>query len=78
MPTTLSATESVVLRGGLAVPLAAVQLLWGLEERGFRLAIEGEALVVAPRSQLTRDDDQAIRAHRDELIELIKYCEAIQ
>jgi hypothetical protein len=67
-----------VLRGGLTVPRAAIQLLWSLEDRGFTLCSEDGRLVVAPRSRLTVDDDRAIRRHRDELLRLIAYAETIQ
>jgi hypothetical protein len=80
MPTTLPATkaETVVIRGGLSVPLAALRVLWDLEARGFTLTAADDGLIIAPRSRLTADDDRAIRRHRDELIALLRYCETIQ
>jgi hypothetical protein len=72
-------TESViVLRGGLTVPLGALQVLWDLEARGFDISEDAGMLVVAPKSRITADDDQAIREHRDELLTLVKYSEDIQ
>jgi hypothetical protein len=58
------------------VPLAALQVLWDLEGRGFyvRLADDG-GLLVSPKREITPADDQAIRQHRDELVALVKYCE---
>ena len=69
---------AVVLRGGLSVPLPALQALWDLEARGFRVQVDGHELVVFPGSQLTPSDRAAIRVHRDLLIELVRYCEAVQ
>ena len=63
----------VVLHGGLSVPLAALQVLWNLENRGFTLRVDDGALIVSPRSQLTPEDDQAIRRHRNPLIALVRY-----
>lgn len=39
MPTT-TASEVVVLRGGLSVPLPALQLLWCLEDRGLLIRLD--------------------------------------
>ena len=41
-------SELVALRGGLAVPVEALRILWTLEERAFdvRLAHDGALLVV--------------------------------
>ena len=76
MATTARASELVALRGGLAVPVAALRVLWGLEERDFavRLAEDG-VLLVAPGSKLTTEDRQAIAHHREALRELVAYCE---
>lgn len=74
--TTMSVTETVILRGGLSVPLPALRLLWDLEERGFHVRkAEDGALLVSPRSQLTPDDDQAIRTYKDEIKLLVAYVE---
>jgi hypothetical protein len=71
MPATETAT--VVLTGGLSVPLAALQLLWRLENNGFTVRLDNGSLVVSPRSQLTADDDRVIRQHRDQLVALVRY-----
>ncbi|HXG57072.1 MAG TPA: hypothetical protein VNJ03_16970 [Vicinamibacterales bacterium] len=77
--TTASATELVTLTGGLCVPLPSLQLLWSLEDRGFRITVDTDGyLVISPRSRLTTEDDQAIRQHRDVLIALVRHCEAVQ
>ena len=52
-------------------------MLWSLEERDFdvRLADDGR-LRVAPGSALTAADRAAIRDHHDELVTLVKLCDA--
>ena len=54
---TVPVSELVALRGGHAVPVLALRILWSLEERDFdiRLADDG-ALLVVPGSRLTTDD----------------------
>ena len=39
---------------------------------------EDSMLGVSPRSKITAADDIAIRQHRDELLELVRYCETVQ
>ena len=80
MATTTSAPELVVLRGGLAVPRSAFDLLNDLERRGFDVRIDTSdgAVVCRPGRLLTDDDKRAIRALRDPLKALISYCEAVQ
>jgi hypothetical protein len=71
--TTTSGTETVVLRGGLVVPLATLHLLWDMEARGLRLRLAQDgALVVSPKFCITALDDAAIRDHRAELVALVK------
>jgi hypothetical protein len=70
--------EIVVLGGGLAVPEAALEVLWQLEARGFALAATEDGLRVSPGSRLTAADAAAIRAHRDELLRLVRFCERVQ
>lgn len=80
MLSTTAAPETVItLKNGFAVSLPALQVLWDLEARAFslRLADDG-GLVVSPRGRITPEDDRAIRAHRDELLALVRYCEAVQ
>ena len=77
MPTT--EMQPVLLRGGLSVPLSALRVLWALEDRGFHVRLDSDdgGLVVSPRSRLSDDDDRAIRSHRDELIQLVRYGDGI-
>ncbi|MBA3638419.1 MAG: hypothetical protein M3451_09640 [Chloroflexota bacterium] len=71
--------ELVMLQPGCYVPLVALQLLWRLEDAGFRidLTVDGR-LRIGPRSRLTTADDQSIRQHRDVLVALVRHCETVQ
>jgi hypothetical protein len=66
--------ETVVLRGGTSVRLAALRVLWDLEAPGFSLAVTEGWLRVSPTARITPSDDAAIRRHRDELLTLVHYC----
>ena len=72
------ATDTVVLRGGLAVPLRALRLCWDLEARGLKLEPDGEGFRVSPASRITPAEDAALRTYRDAVIAIVKYCETIQ
>jgi len=75
----MGASETVTLTPGLTVTLDALRLGWNLEARGFTLqpAPDGR-LQVQPHQRLTPEDVTAIRAHRDELLVLVKMVERIQ
>lgn len=46
--------EFLTLRDGLEVPVPALQLLWNLENSGFRLRVgDNSALLVAPHGNLS-------------------------
>ena len=76
---TNSETELVSLRGGLAVPLAALQLLWALEDRGMTVTLNGRGvLLVGPRRELTAEDREQIREHKDTLKALVAYVELVE
>ena len=75
MPTTPSASEAVTLKGGMVVRLTALQLLWRLEARGLNLEREGNQLAVSPRQFVTEGDRRDISEHRDELLQLVDYCD---
>ena len=78
MTATLPVSELVALRGGVAVPVEALRILWLLEERHFdvRLA-DDDALLVAPASKLTVTDRATIRRHRDDIRRLVRYCDEV-
>jgi hypothetical protein len=68
------ATAFVVLKGGLSVPLEALQLAWALEDRGATFAVDGQDLVVdGPRGFLTDEDRTAIRQWRTVLKAIASY-----
>lgn len=72
----MSASDFVYLRGGLTVPLPALQVLWSLEDRGVRLMLEGEDGIIArPRTLLTDQDRVDIRHWRSHVIAVLRYCE---
>ncbi len=76
MTTTSPVSELVSLRGGLVVPVEALRILWLLEERDFDLQLSDDGvLLVAPASKLTTDDRRTIRRHRDDLRQLVRYCD---
>ena len=71
----MSASEQFVsLRGGLMLPLPAVQLALDLEHRGLYLRLEdGDVLVVGPRERLTDDVRIAIRRWKTHLLTIASY-----
>ena len=77
MTTTVS-NENVVLKGGLSVDIAALRLLWALEDRGLdvRLAADGD-LLVGPRAELSADDRAGIRAYRNQVVQLVRYYQEV-
>jgi hypothetical protein len=70
----MSASNLVQLRGGSAVPLAAVQLLLNLEVRGFCIRTDDGALCISPGKWLTDSDRAEIQCHRADLLALVTYC----
>jgi hypothetical protein len=69
-----AATAFVVLKGGVTVPLDALRFAWALENRGARLAVDGEDLIVeGPRGLLTDEDRAAIRRWRRDLKAIASY-----
>lgn len=71
----MSRSDFVLLKSGLALPLAALQLAWALEERGLHLAVsaDGAMLEIGPRALLTDDDRVAIRKWKPHLIAITSY-----
>ena len=68
------ATAFVVLKGGLTVPLEALQLAWALEDRGATFTIDGIDLVVdGPPGLLTEADQVAIRRWKRHLMAIATY-----
>jgi hypothetical protein len=69
----MAASDYVLLRGGLAVPVAPVLLLLDLEMRGFSLSREGDDILVRPFSKLTEDDKRQLKAWKQHVLALISY-----
>jgi hypothetical protein len=67
----MNASDFVILRSGLTLPLAAVRLALDLENRGLELTVEGESLAVGPRDRITDHDRTEIRRWRDHLIAIV-------
>jgi hypothetical protein len=63
----------VLLKGGLAVPIEPLRLLWDLEERGYRVCQDGEDLLVHPGRTLTDEDRASIRRWKSHLLALVAY-----
>jgi hypothetical protein len=70
----MSASDLVVLKGGLSVPVAALRLALALEDKGcvFRVDDDG-VLLVGPRDKLSESDRAAIRQWRDDLARIVSY-----
>ncbi len=72
----MSASDYVMLRGGLTVPVAALQVLWSLEHRGVSLRLDDEDVIIAnPRAKLTDEDRVAIRRWKLHVVALLQYGE---
>ena len=68
------ATDYVTLKGNATVPLAALQLVWSLEDRGFDLSLdEDQALRILPTDQLTETDLAGLHRWRRELVTIVAY-----
>ena len=76
MPSSTVLSDVVVLRGGLSVPLEALQLAWRLEDSGCHFRWDGNDLLVGPRASLTADDRAAIQRWSADLKAVIRYCDA--
>ena len=68
-------TESdyVLLKGGLALPVAPVLLALDLEARGFKLTRDGEDILIHPFSKLTEDDKRNLKAWKQHVLSLLDY-----
>jgi hypothetical protein len=76
MPTSSTAAETVVLKGGLTVSLDALRLLWGFEDRGCIVrTLDGSTLQVGPRHLISDEERERIRQYKPELLALVNYCD---
>jgi hypothetical protein len=69
--TSIVSERVTMLSGGCVVRLSALRLLWRLQARGLTVEREGDLLAVGPRELLSRKDRAQIKAHRDELLQLV-------
>jgi len=74
----MNASDFVLMRNGLMLPVAAVRLALDLEQRGCRLNVEGDDLVIGPKDRITDADRQNIRRYRDHLKAIIACAETVQ
>ena len=75
----MNSSEFVVLRGGLTLPLPALQLAWELETRGLHVERDGDRLFVGPRELLTDADRCRIRRWKRHLLAIASYdAEALE
>ena len=75
---TLLTRQFVTLRNGPTLPLAVIQLAWGLEGRGFELSLTSTGdLTVAPVDALTNSDRTAIGRWHQHLQALTQYVNEV-
>jgi hypothetical protein len=72
MPT--GSDRHVLLRGGLAVPLAPMLLLLDLEARGLQVSRIGDDILVRPAGQLTDADRAALGRWKVHVLALVDYA----
>jgi hypothetical protein len=65
--------EILTLRDGLAASVAALRLGWALEDRGLKLRVDGDDLVVAPKQLLTPADIEALRKYRADIVRILRF-----
>jgi hypothetical protein len=75
---TMSGSEFVTLSDGLIVPIAAVLLALDLEQRGCRMTIEDDALVVGPRVLLNDEDRQQITRWKAALRVIVRAADTVE
>ena len=75
---TVPSSELVTLKSGLSVPLAALRVLWDLEDRQFDVSLTSAGKIrVCPASALTTADRDAITEYRETLRTLVVYCDEV-
>jgi hypothetical protein len=75
---TTTASDLVVLRGGLTLPTSVVVAALDLESRGFTMRAEPDGrLVTSPGSRLTDVDRRFLAEHKAELLAIVAYCETV-
>lgn len=70
----LAPHQCVMLRGGLSIPLPALQLAWSLEDRGIHLRTDAHHQLVVPHGpKLTDADRMAIARWHLHLAAVVEY-----
>lgn len=69
----MSGSNFVMLRGGLAVPVVALQLALDLEAHGLHMGVDGDMLTIGPRELLTDADRALIRRWKPHLLAIVAY-----
>lgn len=66
----------VLLKGGLALPVEALQIAWRLEDKGLHFAVTDDgALLVSPPDLITDEDRRLIRQWKPHLCAVVDYCD---
>ena len=79
IPTMATGSDTIALPGGLVLRIAVLEFLLALEERGCVVRQERDGtLFVGPCGLVTAADAAQIRAHRDDLLALVDYCERLR
>lgn len=68
------ADEPVALRGGLVVSVAALRLLWFIEDRQLVITLKTNAIRVTPASQVSPELKNDVKTHATEIAGLVMYC----
>jgi hypothetical protein len=63
----------VILRGGLAVPVAPILLLCELEARGIKCWREGDDVLVQPWQRVTHEERLELRRWKPHVLALLAY-----
>lgn len=69
----MSSSNFVMLRGGLTVPVVALQLALDLEAHGLHMDVDGDVLTIGPRELLTDADRALIRRWKPHLLAIVAY-----
>jgi hypothetical protein len=62
---------------GTEVPDNALHLLWSLENRGVKIKIDHDSLVMTPTSKIPDSDRRIIKKYRSHLMHLVRGCEEL-
>ncbi len=69
----MSDSDLIALKGGLVVPLPVLQVLWSLEDRGVRVRVDGDKIVVNPKELMTDDDRAVLRRWKAHVRAILEY-----